>query len=112
MTEISPRPGPLGANRAAPRITPSPDEALAVYRLTARLVELQLELAEQGGTDPAEWAVTHDVLIGTRQVLLAALQDADDEPVAARTTRKASLQVVPGGADTAPGLRGRRDPLF
>jgi len=80
MTENFPRRGPAAVSNATVALVPSPDEALAMYRLTTRLVEQRLELAEQGRTDPSELARTQDVLLGTRQLLLAALRDVDDRP--------------------------------
>jgi hypothetical protein len=80
MSELPPRPDPVGGAGAAADVVPTADEALAMYRLTTRLVELQLDLADRGRTNPAEVAVTHDVLVGTRQVLLAALHDVDGRP--------------------------------
>lgn len=64
----------------APRVhsaLPSPDQALAVYRLTSRLVERQLELAERGHLSPVDVADARDMLVGTREMLLAALSRVD-----------------------------------
>lgn len=58
---------------------PSPSEAMALYFVATRLVELQLQLEENASVAPAahsarDLAITRDVLEGTHAVLLAALE--------------------------------------
>src|SRR5690349_5978539 len=67
------------AERPVPCITPAPtaEEALGLYYVAARLVELQLRLLEHDDNAfelARQVAVTRDVLVGTRAVLLSALQ--------------------------------------
>lgn len=58
---------------------PTPSEAMAMYFVAARLVELQMQLVDRGECDDQEIAVTREVLIGTHRMLNAALDGA--EPV-------------------------------
>jgi hypothetical protein len=67
---------------------PTPSEAMAVYRIAAQLVECELERDGQGVRDRA---MTRDVLIGTRHLLSAALEQAEQRPP------RPALQVIPGG---------------
>jgi hypothetical protein len=83
----------------APDPAPTPEEALGLYFVAARLVELQLRLLERD-ENPIELArqvaVTRDVLIGTRSVLRSALHGvgpADPRPTAVPP----KLRVVHGG---------------
>jgi hypothetical protein len=65
-----------GAPPRPPAGSPTPEEALALYFVAARLVELQLRLLEndEGPVELArQLAITRDVLEGTRTVLRAAL---------------------------------------
>src|SRR5689334_13034902 len=81
---------------------PTPEEALTLYFVAARLVELQLRLLERDES-PLELArqmcITRDVLEGTRTVLRAALDtvgmagDSSVDVVPAAPT----LRVVHGG---------------
>jgi hypothetical protein len=81
---------------------PTPEEALALYFVAARLVELQLRLLERDES-PIELArqvsITRDVLEGTRMVLRAALESvgmSPDEPAVVAPPVPA-LRVVHGG---------------
>lgn len=86
----------LNAQVAAAEPAPSaPNEAMALYVVAARLVELQLELAEQGDCDEDELMITRDVLIGTHRMLSAALDHVEARDAALAT--KPTLQVVDGG---------------
>jgi hypothetical protein len=76
---------------------PSPTEAMAMYFVAARLVELQLELVDRGECADEELAVTREVLRSTHRILNAALDDSA-EPVPVRPR----LQVVP---DARPDRR-------
>lgn len=75
----------LSAPSANPSGTPdaaraaSPSEAMALYFVAARLVELQMELAARGdGQDlSVELNTTREVLEGTRRALLSALASAE-----------------------------------
>jgi hypothetical protein len=62
-----------------PSRTASPSEAMALYFVAARLVELQMELASRGdGQDlSVELNTTREVLEGTRRALLSALDSAE-----------------------------------
>ena len=57
----------------------SPSEAMALYFVAARLVELQMELVARGdGQDlTVELNTTREVLEGTRRALLSALESAE-----------------------------------
>jgi hypothetical protein len=81
---------------------PSPTEAMAMYFVAARLVELQLELVDRGEFDQDELAVTREVLQGTHQMLNAAL-DRAEESVPARPR----LKVVSGDRPARRRPRGR-----
>jgi hypothetical protein len=87
---------------------PTPDEALGLYFVAARLVELQLRLLERD-ENPVELArqvaVTRDVLMGTRTVLQAALDGVGpvDALAAPAPSAAPKLRVVHGGR----GLLGR-----
>lgn len=86
----------LTAHDAGPMArAPSPSEAMAIYLVAARLVELQLQLVDRGECDDEELAMTTQVLAGTHRILNAALQSIDDESFAA--SRRPALQVVHGG---------------
>jgi hypothetical protein len=76
---------------------PSPTEAMAMYFVAARLVELQLELVDRGECDDDELAVTREVLRSTHRMLNAAL-GGSEVPVAPRPR----LKVV---ADARPDRR-------
>jgi hypothetical protein len=81
-------PGTSDAARAA-----SPSEAMALYFVAARLVELQMELAARAdGSDSTDLTVelntTREVLEGTRRALLSALESAE--------TAERGQDVVPG----------------
>jgi hypothetical protein len=89
------------AGRPSPCTGPAPtaDEALGLYYVAARLVELQLRLLEHDD-NPIELArqvaVTRDVLVGTRAVLLAALEAMNDEGAEAPASAP-RLRVLHGG---------------
>lgn len=74
---------------------PSPSEAMAIYSVAVRLVELQMTVTEHGATEPTDLAATRDVLIGTRQLLRAALDRVE------RVTPPA-LTLLDGGATAKP----------
>jgi hypothetical protein len=73
---------------------PSPSQAMAMYFVAARLVELQLQLVNRGECDDTELAVTREVLVGTHRMLNAALDSTVGTPT---LVRKATLKMVPGG---------------
>jgi len=78
---------------------PTPEEALGLYFVAARLVELQLRLLERD-ENPVELArqvaVTRDVLLGTRSVLRSALSSVG--PIDPRPATPApKLRVLHGG---------------
>lgn len=77
----------------------SAGEAMALYYVTARIVELQLQLAERGDSAQLreEMATTRDLLEQTRRVLASALGEtpATDNPVP-ETPDKPRLSVVHG----------------
>lgn len=81
---------------------PSADEAMALYYVTARVVELQLQLARRGdGAElQREMATTRELLEQTRRVLAAALGEkapAAGAPEQSReSTGKPYLSVVHG----------------
>ena len=68
---------PAGATD--PSRAASPSEAMALYFVAARLVELQMELAARGGGQDlsVELNTTREVLEGTRRALLSALDSAE-----------------------------------
>jgi hypothetical protein len=70
---------------------PSPKEAMAIYSVAVRLVRMQLTMGAQDHLAPADVAVTRDVLMGTRQLLRAALDRLE------RVT-PSQLVVIDGGA--------------
>jgi hypothetical protein len=82
----------------------SPTEAMAMYFVAARLVELQLQLVDRGECDDTELAVTREVLVGTHRMLNAAL---DSTAVTAPPTRKPTLKMVHGGRSVRRRSRGR-----
>lgn len=95
----------LNAQRAARSAgVPSPTEAMAMYFVAARLVELQLELVDRGECDNAELAVTREVLVGTHRMLNAAL---DSTTTTAPPTRKPTLKMVHGDRSVRRRPRGR-----
>jgi hypothetical protein len=53
---------------------PSPTEAMAIYSVAVRLVQLQMTVSDAGDVDPGDLAATRDVLLGTRRLLRAALE--------------------------------------
>ncbi len=71
--------------------SPSPAEAMAIYSVAVRLVQLQMSLTDACESDDLN--VTRDVLIGIRRMLRAAL--ASMEPEADRPPR---LMLIEGGA--------------
>lgn len=77
--------------------SPSAGEAMALYYVTARIVELQLQLAERGDGDDLrrEMATTRELLEQTRRVLASAL---GENPVAdtGAAAEKPRLSVVHG----------------
>jgi hypothetical protein len=83
---------------------PSPSEAMAMYFVAARLVELQLQLVDRGESDDDELAVTREVLVGTHKMLNAALGSSDPT---ARPPRRPALRVVSGGDPGHRRPRGR-----
>ena len=87
---------------ARPSLPPSPTEAMAMYFVAARLVELQLELVDRGECDHQELAVTREVLQGTHRMLNDALVRAE-EPVPVRPR----LKVVAGDRPGRRRPRGR-----
>jgi hypothetical protein len=80
----------LNAHEHARPTAPSPTEAMAIYFVAARLVELQLELVGRGEYDVEELAATRDLLKGTHRLLNEALERAEQSVPA-----RARLQVVP-----------------
>ena len=57
---------------------PSPAEAMAIYSVAVRLVQLQMTLTEACESD--DLAVTRDVLVGIRRLLRAALARIEPDP--------------------------------
>ena len=57
---------------------PSPAEAMAIYSVAVRLVQLQMTLTDACESD--DTAVTRDVLLGIRRMLRAALARVEPEP--------------------------------
>jgi hypothetical protein len=53
--------------------TPSPSEAMAIYSVAVRLVQLQMSLDNSEPVNPGDLAASRDVLLGTRRLLRAAL---------------------------------------
>ena len=84
--------------------TASPSEAMALYFVAARLVELQMELVARGdGQDlTVELNTTREVLEGTRRALLSALESAE--------SAERGQDVVPGPPtlSVVDGGRARR----
>jgi hypothetical protein len=82
----------------------SPSEAMALYFVAARLVELQMELVARGdGQDlTVELNTTREVLEGTRRALLSALESAE--------SAERGQDVVPGPPtlSVVDGGRARR----
>jgi hypothetical protein len=78
---------------------PTADEALGLYFVAARLVELQLRLLERD-ENPVELArqvaITRDVLLATRSVLESALHGVGPAG-AGPATAAPKLRVVHGG---------------
>jgi hypothetical protein len=93
----------------ASALSPTPEEALALYFVAARLVELQLRLLERDES-PVELArqvrITRDVLEGTRLVLRAALANVGMASTLAEEVVPSAptLRVVHGGR---AGIRHR-----
>jgi hypothetical protein len=83
----------------------SPSEAMALYFVAARLVELQMELVARGdGQDlTAELATTREVLEGTRRALLSALASAESGSEAGDLHSQ-----VPSGPPTLSVVEGGR----
>jgi hypothetical protein len=75
-----------GAAGAEP--VPSPDQAMAMYYLATRIVDLQLQRLDRGDCDDQELAVTREVLLDTHRMLSAALDGISDDA-------RPALQVVP-----------------
>ena len=73
---------------------PSPSEAMAMYFVAARLVELQLHLADTGVPDEGEIAMTRDVLFGTHRILTSALAHVEAHDA---LHERPSFRVVDGG---------------
>jgi hypothetical protein len=99
------QPGVSDASRTA-----SPSEAMALYFVAARLVELQMELVARGdGQDlTVELNTTREVLEGTRRALLSALESADGaERGQDVVPGPPTLSVVEGGR--ARRARARQD---
>lgn len=95
----------LTAHDAGPMTPPpSPSEAMAIYLVAARLVELQLQLADRGESADEELAMTTRVLAGTHRILRAALDSIDAPGDAPVPQRRPTLQMVHGGR------AGRRRP--
>jgi hypothetical protein len=57
---------------------PTPAEAMAIYSVAVRLVQLQMTLTDACESD--DLAVTRDVLIGIRRMLRTALARVEPEP--------------------------------
>jgi hypothetical protein len=57
---------------------PTPAEAMAIYSVAVRLVQLQMTLTEACESD--DLAVSRDVLLGIRRMLRAALARVEPEP--------------------------------
>ncbi len=57
---------------------PSPAEAMAIYSVAVRLVQLQMTLTDACESD--DMAVSRDVLLGIRRLLRAALARVEPEP--------------------------------
>jgi hypothetical protein len=89
---------------------PTPEEALTLYFVAARLVELQLRLLERDES-PVELArqvaITRGVLEGTRTVLKAALDSVGMSAIPSddQTPATPTLRVLHGGraAGSGPG---------
>jgi hypothetical protein len=95
----------LNAQRTVQMVQPpSPSEAMAMYFVAARLVELQMQLVDRGECDDHELTVTREVLVGTHRMLNAALASADQPALA---TRKPALKMVHGGRSARRRPRGR-----
>jgi hypothetical protein len=82
---------------------PSPTEAMAMYFVAARLVELQLELVDRGECDDNELAVTREVLRSTHRMLNAALDGS-----AAQLPARPRLKVVSDARSDRRRPRGRQ----
>jgi hypothetical protein len=83
---------------------PSPSEAMAMYFVAARLVELQMQLVDRGECDDGELSVTREVLVGTHRMLNAALVSSEHT---APPSRKPALKMVHGGRSARRRPRGR-----
>jgi hypothetical protein len=92
------------AGASDPSRAASPSEAMALYFVAARLVELQMELVARGdGQDlTVELNTTREVLEGTRRALLSALDSAE--------TAERGQDVIPGPPtlSVVDGGRARR----
>src|SRR3954468_1041288 len=88
----------------------SPSEAMALYFVAARLVELQMELVARGDGQglTVELNTTREVLEGTRRARLSALESAETaERVPDVVPGPPTLSVVDGGR--ARRRRARQD---
>lgn len=100
------------ARSGAPAADASATEAMALYFVASRLVELQLQLVDGSPVDAEQarrdLAVTRDVLVGTRSVLLRAIENeaapAADNHGARNDQSSGTLRIV-GGKQTKRGRR-------
>lgn len=92
-----------GAGTATPPNPPTAAEAMAMYSVTAQLVELQL--LQGGGTDRSErdTAIARDLLLGTHRILTSALAHVEAHDA---LEHRPSLRLV-GGGGTAQTRRSR-----
>ena len=72
------------------------DEAMSLYSLAARLVDLQLATVDQGDRRDRGLAATREVLLGTRSMLIGALEPAGPSATVSGPARPV-LQVLDGG---------------
>lgn len=86
---------------------PSKTDAMAMYFIAARLVEMQLQLAEPGACDDGELAITREVLLGTLRTLRWALDGGAAEHIEPSVHLRPTLRVVDGGIDGGKPRRRR-----
>jgi hypothetical protein len=94
----------LNSRASHPSASPTSSEAMAIYAVAARLVDLQLRLADDGLRDERQVAATREILQGTHRVLTSALAHVEaHEALHPRPT----LRLIVGG-DVAAKPRRRR----